>query len=97
MENLGPLPRRRALTRQGTLAPGAYTFDDEALAQAEERLTAVVNDSKLSSTHSAARGLLGFLRFRRDPEGRFQELTKALSRAGGSSNFGKTSMTTCVW
>ena len=79
----------RALTRQGTLAPGAYTFDDEALAQAEERLTAVVNDSKLSSTHSAARGLLGFLRFRRDPEGRFQELTKALSRAGGSSNFGQ--------
>ena len=46
----------RALTRQGTLAPGAYTFDDEALAQAEERLTAVVNDSKLSSTHSAAPG-----------------------------------------
>ena len=85
----GPYLVARTLTRKGTLIPKAYTVDDEALADAEERLTAVVNDPKLSLTHSAARAQLGFVRFRRDPEGRFQELTDVLSQAGGSSNFGQ--------
>ena len=85
----GPYLVARTLTRRGTLTPKAYTVDDEALARAEQQLTVVVNDPKLSSTHSAARGLLGFVRFRRDPEGRFQELTDSLTRLGGSSNFGQ--------
>ena len=85
----GPYLVARTLTRKGTLIPKAYAVDDEALAHAEERLTAVVNDPKLSLTHSAARAQLGFVRFRRDPEGRFQELADVLSGAGGSSNFGQ--------
>ena len=79
----------RSLTRRGTLVPEAYTFDDEALARAEQRLSAVVNDPKLSLTHSAAKAQLGFVRFRRDPEGRFQELTNVLGRPGESSSFGQ--------
>ena len=85
----GPYLVARTLTRKGTLVPEAYTFDDEALTRAEEHLTAVLNDPKLSSTHSAARALLGFVRFKRDPEGRFQQLTIGLSQPGASSNFGQ--------
>lgn len=69
----------RAYTRQATVTPGHRALDRVVLERAEAQAERVIADPALRPSHSAARRLLGFIRFRLRPEERLAELSRALS------------------
>ena len=68
----------RTLVREGTLEADNNPYGSQALKHAEQLLEAILSDNSLLEVHHAARGLLGFVRARLDPDARAQELERLL-------------------
>jgi hypothetical protein len=78
----------RALLRKGSLA------DKEEgrpfLAEAENRLQAIINDKSLTRSHHAATRLLNLTRLRLRPEEKLHELSQAIVKKGPTEDFKQT-------
>ncbi len=76
----------RAFLRKGSLADK----DDEgkpALAEAEQRLKAVIDNKSLARSHHAATRLLNLTRLRLHPEEKVHELAETIVRKDGNEDF----------
>jgi hypothetical protein len=80
-QDLAPYLAARCLVRRGTLPKGAADgVDYEALRKAQTSLDAILSDAKLRRTHSAARSLRAFVRYRTEPARRLAELSRELAQ-----------------
>lgn len=73
----------RTLVRQASLGPAEGR--NGALAEAEQKLEAILQSSKLESSHAAARRLLSVVRLRLYPEKRLHELAMSLLQANNEN------------
>ncbi len=74
-----PYLAARCLVRRGTLPEALDSrFDWVALRQAQNELQGILANARLSRSHSAARSLLSFVRFKTEPALRLAELSKKL-------------------
>ena len=84
--DIAPYLGARALLRKGSLA----AKPDEgrpALADAEARLKAVINDKSLSRSHHAAGRLLNLVRLRLHPEEKLRDLARAIVKKDAAPDF----------
>lgn len=77
----------RTLIRKATLTTEQGKVDNAALAQAQSQLEKILADKNQSALHQSARGLLGFVRFRLDPEHRLRELAGDLLKKNAGASF----------
>src|SRR6267143_2495160 len=76
----------RSLLRKGSLADKGED-GRPALAEAETRLSAVLKDSSLATSHHAAKRLLNLVRLRLHPEETLHEIAHALMKKDASPDF----------
>jgi hypothetical protein len=76
----------RALLRKGSFVDKAEE-GRPALAEAEKRFNAILNDRSLAPSHHAAARLLNLVRLRLHPEEKLHELAHAIIKKDASSNF----------
>jgi tetratricopeptide (TPR) repeat protein len=84
---LAPYLVARVLVRKGTLYIGEGEQGRQALAHAETRLRAILEDENSQEIHAPAERLLGFVNIRLHREQRFYELEKSLSADSASNTF----------
>src|SRR2546421_2856376 len=83
---VSPYLAARAMLRKGSFAEKAEDARP-ALAEAEDRLNAVLKDSSLKLSHHAAGRLLNLVRVRLHPEEKTHELAHAILKKDVSDNF----------
>jgi hypothetical protein len=83
---IAPYLVARTLIRKATLTGGQGKVDTAALTQAEAQLKKVLADKNESPLHNSARGLLGYVRFRLNPEARLPELAAAVTKKGAGAS-----------
>src|SRR5205807_1767808 len=80
---VSPYLAARAMLRKGSFAEKPEDARP-ALAEAEDRLNAVLKDSSLKLSHHAAGRLLNLVRVRLHPEEKVHELGRAIVKKGAS-------------
>jgi hypothetical protein len=79
----------RAVLRKGSLADKEEA-GRPALAEAENRLQAIIKDTSLARSHHAATRLLNLTRLRLRPEEKLHELAQAIVKKGAANDFKQT-------
>jgi tetratricopeptide (TPR) repeat protein len=94
-DTIAPYLVARTLVREGTLG-NDIGQNDQALAQAEQKLQEILADGRLAKIHSAARAELGFVEIRLHPRERAKELEAALLNDKMDPNFSQD-LTDYLW
>ncbi len=76
----------RSLLRKGSLAEKEEE-GRPALAEAETRLNAILNDKSAAASHHAASRLLNLVRLRLHPEDKVHEIARSILKKDGSADF----------
>ena len=84
---IAPYLAVRCLVRKATLTGTENKVDTAVLQQAKDRLQKVLSDRNESTVYPAANRLMGYIRFRLDPETRIHELAQAVLQKNSGQTF----------